>query len=177
MGSQKEDVIALSDFTFSEKGKVISCPEGHAPVKTKHKKNRHIAAFKIDHCGNCPKRGKCPVKAGEKHYYLRKYRWRAGVEATMSEYDRKTGVKNLRVRGMEAVRFCATLKAVGINIFRATVVRRAKITPKPIQEGTYRCVFRLCFYVKEQLCALLSNLGKIFYESTFSAGFSGRSAG
>ncbi|MBW2595304.1 MAG: transposase [Deltaproteobacteria bacterium] len=199
MGSQKEDVIALSDFTFSEKGKVISCPEGHAPVKTKHKKNRHIAAFKIDHCGNCPKRGKCPVKAGEKHYYLRyedkvwriamrrayektdefkdKYRWRAGVEATMSEYDRKTGVKNLRVRGMEAVRFCATLKAVGINIFRATVVRRAKITPKPIQEGTYRCVFRLCFYVKEQYCALLNNLGKIFYESTFSAGFSGRSAG
>ncbi|MDO9515301.1 MAG: transposase, partial [Syntrophales bacterium] len=28
MGSQKEDVIPLSDFTFSEKGKVISCPEG-----------------------------------------------------------------------------------------------------------------------------------------------------
>jgi len=34
-----------------------------------------------------------------------KYRWRAGVEATMSEYDRKISVKNLRVRGMEAVRF------------------------------------------------------------------------
>jgi len=40
MGSQKEDVIPLSDFTFSEKGKVISCPEGHTPVTTKHKKNR-----------------------------------------------------------------------------------------------------------------------------------------
>ncbi|MDO9528370.1 MAG: transposase, partial [Syntrophales bacterium] len=106
-----------------------------------------------------------------------KYRWRAGVEATMSEYDRKTGVKNLRVRGMEAVRFCATLKAVGINIFRATVVRNAKISPKPIQEWTYRCVSRLCFYVKEQLCTHLCKLAKIFSESTFSAGFSGRSAG
>jgi Transposase DDE domain. len=195
MGSQKENVIALSDFTFSEKGKVISCPMGHAPVRTKHKKNRHIAAFKIDHCDSCPKRDKCPVKAGKKHYYLRyedkvwriamrrayekteefkdKYRWRAGVEATMSEYNRKTGVKNLRVRGMKAVRLCATLKAVGINIFRATVVRRAKISLNPIHEVAYRCVSRLCFYVKEQLCTL----GKIFSESVFSACFSCRSTG
>ncbi|MEA2014723.1 MAG: transposase [Thermodesulfobacteriota bacterium] len=199
MGSQKEDVIPLSDFTFSEKGKVISCPEGHTPVSTKHKKNRHIAAFKIDCCSNCPRKDKCPVKAGEKYYYLRykdkvwriamrrayektdefkdKYRWRAGIEATMSEYDRKTGVKNLRVRGMEAVRFCATLKAVGINIFRATVVRRAKISPKPIQEWACWCVSRLCFYVKEQLCTHLRILGKIFSESTFSADFSCRSTG
>ncbi|MCD6571512.1 MAG: transposase, partial [Deltaproteobacteria bacterium] len=197
MGSQKEDTIPLSDFTFSKKGKVISCPEGHTPVKTKHKKNSYIAAFKIDHCSNCPKRDKCPVKAGEKYYYLRykdkvwriamrrayektdefkdKYRWRAGVEATMSEYNRKTGVKNLRVRGMGAVRLCATLKAVGINIFRATAVRNAKISPKPIQEWTYRCVSRLCFYVKERLCTYLRTFGKIFYESTFSAGFSCRS--
>jgi len=50
MGSQKEDVIPLSDFTLSEKGKVVFCPEGHAPVKTRHKRNRHIAAFKIDYC-------------------------------------------------------------------------------------------------------------------------------
>ena len=38
------------------------------------------------------------------------YRWRAGVEAAMSEFDRKTGVKHLRVRGLKAVWFCATLK-------------------------------------------------------------------
>jgi hypothetical protein len=67
------------------------------------------------------------VKSGTKHYYLRypmksariakrrayeqtdefkeRYRWRAGVEATMSEYDRRTGVKQLRFRGLKAVRF------------------------------------------------------------------------
>jgi hypothetical protein len=28
------------------------------------------------------------------------------------------------VRGFEAVRFCATLKATGVNIFRASAVRR-----------------------------------------------------
>jgi len=106
-----------------------------------------------------------------------KYRWRAGVEATMSEYDRKISVKNLRVRGMKAVRLCATLKAVGINIFRATAVRNAKISPKPIRGLARWCTYRLWFYVKEQYCALLNNLGKMFSESTFSTGFPWRSAG
>ena len=197
MGSQKEDAIPLSDFIFSEKGNVVSCPEGHAPVGTKHRKNRHIAVFKIDHCSNCPFLKGCPVKAGKKYYYLRyedkvwriamrraqektdefkdTFRWRAGVEATMSEYDRKTGVKNLRVRGMEAVRFCATLKAVGINLFRATAARNAKISPKPIRKWARWCACRLWFYVKEQYCALLSNLDKLFSESIFSTGFSCRS--
>ena len=44
----------------------------------------------------------------------------------MSEYDRKAGVKQLRVRGLSKVRFAAVLKAVGINIFRAARVRQAK---------------------------------------------------
>jgi hypothetical protein len=40
----------------------------------------------------------------------------------MSEYDRRTGVKQLRVRGFDSVRFCATLKAAGINFLRAVTV-------------------------------------------------------
>ena len=40
----------------------------------------------------------------------------------MSEYDRRTRVKRLRVRGLSAVRFCATLKAAEINFFRAVAV-------------------------------------------------------
>ena len=51
-----------------------------------------------------------------------RYRWRSGVEATMSEYDRRTGAKRLRVRGFKAVRFCATLKALGINLLRAAAI-------------------------------------------------------
>ena len=76
--------------------------------------SRHITVFKIDHCINCPFLKDCPVKAGKKYYYLRyedkawriamrrayeksdkfkdKYRWRSGVEATMSEYDRRASV-------------------------------------------------------------------------------------
>ncbi len=42
----------------------------------------------------------------------------------MFQFDRRTGVKHLRVRGMKAVRFCAFLKATGINIFRAAAFKR-----------------------------------------------------
>ena len=47
----------------------------------------------------------------------------------MNEYDRRTGVKHLRVRGIKAVRFCATLKALGVNILRATAVRATQMVP------------------------------------------------
>jgi len=45
-----------------------------------------------------------------------------GQTKGIAEYDRRTGVKHLRVRGLKAVRFCATLKALGVNIFRAAAV-------------------------------------------------------
>jgi hypothetical protein len=48
---------------------------------------------------------------------------RTGIEATISEYDRTTGVKRVRVRSFPAVRYCATLKAIGVNLFRATAVQ------------------------------------------------------
>ncbi len=105
--------------------------------------------FEIKDCENCPNLWQCPVKKGKKYYYLRfpdremrlakrrideqsdqfqdRYRWRAGVEATMSEYDRRTGVKQLRVRKSKAVQFCATIKALGINIFRAAAFRASKM--------------------------------------------------
>ena len=144
MGRAKENKTSLQDFLFSEKGEIVACPKGHAPEKTKKKKRVSIA-FSIDHCESCPLQSECPVKKGKKRYYLRysdkelriakrraheqsdgfrqAYRWRAGVEATMSEYDRRTGVKKLRVRGLPSVKFCATLKALGINILRAAAVR------------------------------------------------------
>ena len=61
-----------------------------------------------------------------------RYRWRAGVEATMSEYDRRAGVKQLRERGLKAVKFCATLKALGVSIFRAAAIRAAGMMPEEV---------------------------------------------
>ncbi|MFH1975268.1 MAG: transposase, partial [Pseudomonadota bacterium] len=59
-----------------------------------------------------------------------RYRWRAGIEGAISEYDRRTGVKRLRVRGLKAVGYCAVLKALGVNIFRAAAFRMAQMMPE-----------------------------------------------
>ena len=91
----------------------------------------------------------CPIIPGKRAYYLRytpksarlawrkqheksetfrdRYRWRAGCEATASHYKSDTGAKRLRVRGIKAVRFAATLKALGLNILRAGRAIQAKM--------------------------------------------------
>jgi hypothetical protein len=146
MGTPTEKVLLLSAFAFAESGKVLECPQGHAPVKVKCRGDRYTASFDLGGCENCPRRSACPAVPGKRHFYLRydrkavrlarrraregtsefrdRYRFRAGIEGTISAYEARTGVKHLRVRGFEAVRFCATLKATGINIFRASAVRR-----------------------------------------------------
>jgi hypothetical protein len=173
MGTEKEDALSLSAFSFSEKGKITLCPQGHAPVKVKHKKHRYIAAFDSSHCMYCPFREACPIKPGKKHHYLRyeektmriakrrakeqspefkdKYRWRAGIEATMSEYDRTTGVKRVRVRGFPAVRYCATLKAIGVNLFRATAVRNALKEQGGAPSPEDSLLHRVILVVKERI--------------------------
>jgi len=147
MGKTKSEGMTLSDFELLANGQVGKCPQGHAPILRKNKEERITQGFSLDICSNCPLVEDCPVKQGKNYYYLRytkksarlakrraneqtdefkdRYRWRAGVEATMSEYDRRTGVKRLRVRGFKSVRFAAILKAIGVNIFRATAVRKA----------------------------------------------------
>ena len=183
MGAEKEDTLSLSEFSLSEKGKVTACPQGHAPIKIKHKKHRHTVAFDSSHCTLCPFREACPVKPGKKHHYLRyedktmriatrrakeqspefkdKYRWRAGIEATMSEYDRLTGVKRLRVRGFPAVRYRAKLKAIGVNLFRATAVRNAlKRQEGPPQPGQ-SLLHRVILVVKERIGGLWGRLKRL----------------
>jgi hypothetical protein len=80
-----------------------------------------------------------------------KYRWRAGIEATMSEYDRTTGVKRLRVRGFPAVRYCATLKAMGVNLFRATAVRNALREEREALPAGESLLHRVLWVVKERI--------------------------
>ena len=181
--TKEKEGITLSDFEVSEKGHVVSCPKGHAPVRAKKKKPRHNVAFDSQHCGTCSFRETCPVKQGKKHYYLRytdkemrlairrayeqtdefkdRYRWRSGVEGTMSEYDRRTGVKHLRVRGFKAVRFCATLKAVGVNILRAAAVRKAMNKGKIAHQGVLPAPLYAIYIVKERFLKVWGQLRKI----------------
>jgi hypothetical protein len=183
MGAEKDEILSLSAFSLSEKGKVTACPQGHAPVKVKHKKHRYSVAFDSSHCIHCPFREACPVKPGKKHHYLRyedkamriatrrakeqalefkdKYRWRAGIEATMSEYDRITGVKRLRVRGSPAVRYCAKLKAIGVNLFRATAVQNALKGQEGSPQPGKSLLGRAVLVVKEQIGAVWGKLKRL----------------
>jgi hypothetical protein len=171
MGSTKEDKMSLADFEISQQGQIISCPEGHAPAKTKKNKRKSVG-FDSQHCRNCSRLKDCPVKKGKKFYYLRfskkemriaqrrvfeqtdefkdRYRWRAGIEATMSEYNRRTGVKQLRVRGMKAVKFSATLKALAVNILRAAAVRKAAAYAEVGCKKGHMGLNHAFFIVKEQ---------------------------
>ena len=169
----------LTEFSFNEQGYVEACPAGHAPEQVKHKKktDRYSAAFDPKLCQGCPLAEHCPVQPGKKKNYLRysgkqyrlsvrrkaekseafidSYRWRAGVEATMSEYDRRTGVKKLRVRGMPAVRFCAKMKATGLNLLRAARVRRARMKAAGDHQGFDHRITAAVYRVKERLQAAI----------------------
>ena len=144
-GKKPENKLSLADFSFNEKGEIISCPQGQFPLeKTNHNKSK-TAVFDQSACFNCPQFQECPNRYSEKGYlinYTEKdhrlakrrayqnttefsddYRYRSGVEATMSQLDRKTGIKHLRYRGMKNVSFCVYLKAAGVNLFRAVAFK------------------------------------------------------
>ena len=189
MGTPKEEALCLADFSQTDKGKIAACPQGHAPVKVKQgRKNTCSVAFASEHCSACPLREKCPVKPGRKRHYLRfdlktlriagrrarehtpefkdKYRWRSGVESTFSEMDKKTGVKRLRVRGLSAVGYCARLKAIGVNLFRAARVKRAIDALSATPGKLAAAVCSTILAVKERFLSPWSRLGDIFHPVT-----------
>jgi hypothetical protein len=141
--------ISLADFHFSETDEMLSCPMGQSPRRAKTGKNGgKIIHFDKAACDLCPRQSDCPVKrvkqsatvsydakalrlarrrVKEKTGAFREaYRYRAGIEGTMSDLDRLTGIKHLRVRGMTQVRVAATLKATGLNILRSAAFRIRK---------------------------------------------------
>jgi hypothetical protein len=179
-GKEKENAVSLSAFELSDQGHVRACPEGHQPLTSIKKKTRFTQGFSCQTCAKCPLIDGCPVRPGKRHYYLHyderamrvakrrateqtsefkdRYRWRAGSEATISELDRRTGVKRLRVRGFKAVRFSATLKAIGINLFRAAAVRKAAIYDNPELSRIKSALDHAIFFVKEHLKRVFSPL-------------------
>ncbi len=47
-------------------------------------------------------------------YFKDRYRWRAGIEATMSQLKRQMQLAKLRIRGMAAVTHAVFLRALGL---------------------------------------------------------------
>jgi hypothetical protein len=74
----------------------------------------------------------------------------------MSQLDRKTGLKQLRVRGLQAVSFCATLKAAGINIFRAVAFKNSENEENPTQQRRNPGLFDLIYVFKERFSYVIA---------------------
>ena len=79
----------------------------------------------------------------------------------MSELDRLTGIKKLRVRGVGAVRFCAIMKAAGLNLLRAARVRRARAKAFAAKNRLLGSIFRAYTVCKERVQAGVANFGLI----------------
>lgn len=114
--------VMSSPATISLSGFRVSCPAGRKPKKIKTGKNQgRVVHFDSLACDQCPNKTKCPVKRAKRSCsisydakalrlarrrtrektacFREKYRFRAGIEATMSDLARITGIKHLRVRG------------------------------------------------------------------------------
>lgn len=150
--------ISLADFSFAPNNGILTCPMGQIPRRLRTgKKGGFIVHFDKILCDVCSRQSDCPVRREKKHTVLRYdakglrlarrraqektaefhevYRYRAGTEATISDLDRCTGIKHLRVRGMVAVRVAATLKATGLNIQRATAFLCGKKRRRRTENG------------------------------------------
>jgi hypothetical protein len=178
IGKPPGDRLTLAEFTLNEEAIVTACPQGYAPIKVKHKKGKYTAVFGAQTCTGCSHLKDCPVKCRRKGYYLHYndkalrlakrrayektpafqgiYRFRAGIEGTMSQLDRKTRLKHLRVRGLAAVSFCAALRAAGINILRAVTFRNSELRGNPAPNQGDLDLFDLIYVFKERLTDTIS---------------------
>lgn len=145
---KQQGKLTLEDFELDNEGRIVHCPMGQAPVETSVAKVRIQVLFDQDVCASCPRKGDCPAAAagrreqrwqynhdrvkqrarriqdGSKEFRDR-YRWRAGIEATMSRFKHQMGMAKLRVRGMASVTYVAMLRALGLNIHRVAAFRAA----------------------------------------------------
>ena len=159
-GNTPKEGFSLADFTCDPATQYVThCPEGHHPQKTyRTKKNRLCANFPRKTCLTCSRCTDCPIQIGKKAAYLHyddamlrhaqrrareetpefrhKYRWRSGIEGTNSHLKSDVGTARLRVRGLPAVCFAATLKALALNILRCARALAARFLIR---------IARLCF--------------------------------
>jgi hypothetical protein len=58
--------------------------------------------------------------------FIAQYRWRAGIEATMSRLKHQMHLAHLRVRGMAAVYYTVFLRVLSLNILRIAAYWRGE---------------------------------------------------
>jgi hypothetical protein len=185
----KENATGLADFVFSETDQIIACPEQQTPMKTKSgKQGGTTVYFDKAICDRCYRQSECQVKRDKKscsisydakslrlsrrrkrekeEVFTEKYRYRSGIEGTMSDLDRMTGLKHLRVRGMPQVRLAATLKATGLNIRRSMTFKNRLKRDKKRNKGSNPSLDDLFCVVKEQILQIRANIRELFRKFT-----------
>ncbi len=134
--------LTLEDFELDASRYIQRCPAGHAPLETSVSKKRLQVRFAIDVCDQCPLQARCPIHGKDRLQYTHervkqrarrlsqqsaafrdRYRWRAGIEGTISRLKHQMGLAQLRVRGQGAVQYRVLLRALGLNIHRVAAWR------------------------------------------------------
>ena len=145
---KRQGKLTLEDFELDEEGRIVRCAAGAQPVETSVADVRIQVLFDTRVCDACPRKRECPAAAvgrrdrrwqynhdrvhqrerrlkDASEEFREQYRWRAGVEATMSRLKHQMGMAKLRIRGMANVTYVATLRALGLNIRRVAAYRHA----------------------------------------------------
>lgn len=140
---QSSGRLTLEDFSLDDDGLVLRCPNGIEPVSTSAATAKLQARFDLPTCRTCPDMQRCPMQTAKhdgqfarfqytptraenqkRRLYERGdafrevYRWRAGIEGTMSRLKYQMNLANLRIRGMPAMRYTVNMRALGLNIRR-----------------------------------------------------------
>jgi len=126
----RQGKLTLEDFELDEQGLVVRCLMEQSPVETSVAEVRLQVLFDPVAYAGCPRQGDFPAAAiGRRerrwqytHDRVRqrgrrlqdaseefrdRYRWRAGIELTMSRFKHQMGMAKLRIRGMAKVTNCA----------------------------------------------------------------------
>lgn len=132
-----------SQFKFDVSGtKVLECPAGEAPVKTKYYEstNQCIASFDSTKCKNCPLKDQCKPKINSKtsrkaisvkaklraekqmerktEEFSKYSNFRNGVEALPSLFRSKLSVDNIHARGKLRSKLIFGLKVAAVNCLK-----------------------------------------------------------
>ena len=139
--------LTLEEFIPDDEGLVLRCPNSVEPVSVSAGRAKLQARFDLTICRACPDIERCPVQAAkrdgqvarfqytparaanqrrrryeESEAFRDTYRWRAGIEATMSRLKYQMNLTHLRARGMPAMHYVVNLRALGLNIRRCAAV-------------------------------------------------------
>jgi hypothetical protein len=143
-GKANENRVRVEDFSFDDDcTEVLSCLKLQEPAQTGLTEDGKFvfAVFDRALCEKCDFKNRCQAKPNKNGYYLFKaprktvaaahrrteqetpdfkerYKIRSGIEATISEANRLTGIKRSWTRGLSRVAAATIFKALALNIKR-----------------------------------------------------------